>query len=335
MSKKISVIIPAYNVENYLKECLDSVIGQDNGQIEIILVDDGSQDSTPKLCEEYSAKYPIIRYFAKENEGPSATRNFGINKAEGEYLLFLDSDDLIGNTTVESVIKIIDAENPDVIITRYCSFEDSPENAEACGYHLESQKISEKRGEELLSYLMDGRVYDWYSPIHIVKTSLIRDNELYFPVGVDFGEDARLIPKILITAKKLSYLDEPVYMYRRNRTSSITASFSKKFFEGKIGLFADMEKFCAENKFSGETRNAMFTNMCNMYVSTLFDAWYFPAKERNDYLRKLRPYKFILKNSVRTYHRLLFAFWSVFGVKLTSYILYLRAAKIRGAIQSK
>ena len=91
----ISIIVPVYNVENYLKECIDSILRQEFRDYEIILVDDGSKDDSGKICDEYGKKYSFISVIHKKNGGLSDARNFGLKIAKGEYILFIDSDDYI------------------------------------------------------------------------------------------------------------------------------------------------------------------------------------------------------------------------------------------------
>lgn len=99
---KVSVIIPVYNVEKTLPRCIDSVIGQSLKDIEIILVDDGSPDKSPEICDEYRCKDSRIKVFHKPNEGLGYTRNYGIERAQGEYVAFVDSDDYIASDMLDS-----------------------------------------------------------------------------------------------------------------------------------------------------------------------------------------------------------------------------------------
>ncbi|HEM5188819.1 TPA: glycosyltransferase, partial [Streptococcus suis] len=111
----LSVIIPVYQVEKYLKRCIDSVLAQKFIDYEIILVDDGSTDSSPEICDEYSIEHPHISVIHKENGGLSDARNVGIKHAVGEYIFFLDSDDWISPTMFESLKEIISSKKHDII----------------------------------------------------------------------------------------------------------------------------------------------------------------------------------------------------------------------------
>lgn len=118
---KVSVIVPVYNVEKYLEGCLDSLLCQTIGQdkMEIVLVNDGSPDESYKICEKYAAKYPCIHYYAKQNEGLSATRNYGVKRARGKYIMYLDSDDKLTPNTVKAVTDFFDKHYDEVDLVDY------------------------------------------------------------------------------------------------------------------------------------------------------------------------------------------------------------------------
>ena len=113
--KKISVIIPVYNTEKYLRRCFDSVIAQDYKNLEIVIINDGSEDNSEQIINEYKKKYPeLISYYKKENSGVADTRNFGIEKAQGDYIMFLDSDDYIDKALLKTLEEYVN-KNIDLI----------------------------------------------------------------------------------------------------------------------------------------------------------------------------------------------------------------------------
>ena len=116
MQSKISVIVPVYNAEQYLRECLESLVNQTLEDLEIICVNDGSTDSSPKILEEYASKDSRIKIFHQENQGVSAARNLGISKVQGEYLVFVDSDDWIELNALEILYKTIDKRKSDILL---------------------------------------------------------------------------------------------------------------------------------------------------------------------------------------------------------------------------
>ena len=328
MQPTLSVIIPAYNVEKYLSECLDSIVKQDNGRIEVILVNDGSTDSTWDVCCQYAEKYDYIKIFTQRNSGQSTARNFAIKKAVGEYLFFLDSDDYITSNGIEMIFEEIGRENSDVIIYLYNNFNEITNEIYGCGYHLDKETVASLNGEDLLRYLITGRIYDWYPWLVTIKREYLLKNSLFFKDGVTF-EDARWTPTVLYKADKVTYIDFPIHVYRRSRNGSTTATFSKKNFLSKLGVFEYIDEFSSENNLCSTTKEMMYANMSNLYVSALFDTWSLEKEERKKYLKQLKKYKFILAKSARTYHHLLNVMWSVIGITAVSYILYLRAQWVR------
>lgn len=328
MEPTLSIIIPAYNVEKYIAACLDSVLKQDNGKIEIVLVDDGSTDTTWALCQQYAEKYNCISAFTKENEGQSAARNYGLEKASGQYVFFMDSDDCLTEGSIDKLFEKMENGENDIVIFLYKKLEDSTGEIFPCGYHLEAEKVDNLTGEALLQYLITGRVYDWYPWLLVIRRSYLLDNHLFFQKGVTF-EDARWTPAVLLQASKVSYLDFPVYIYRSNRVGSTTSTFSEKNFVSKVGVLTFIEEFSDKNHFSDETKEKLFANVANLYVSTLFDAWSLDKAQRKKYLNILKKYKFILAASARTYHHLLYKLWGVVGITPVSYLLYLRANWVR------
>ena len=116
MKKKISIIIPVYNVENYLRQCIESILEQEYEEKEIILVDDGSTDNSGSICDEYADKYENVLVIHKENGGLSDARNVGLAKAAGEYVLFVDSDDFVEENSLSPIVEIVNANPVDVVL---------------------------------------------------------------------------------------------------------------------------------------------------------------------------------------------------------------------------
>ena len=125
MTEKVSVIVPVFNVEKYLRQCLDSILQQTYQNLEIIIINDGSTDGSDAICREYAGKDSRISYFAKENTGISDTRNVGIRQATGEYVTFVDSDDWVEHTYVEELHDKLKAYDADIAITNYYLFNEA------------------------------------------------------------------------------------------------------------------------------------------------------------------------------------------------------------------
>ena len=122
---KVSIIVPVYNVEEYLRKCLDSLVNQTYQNIEIIVVNDGTKDNSQSIVDEYKKKYSkIIKSYIKENGGLASARNYGVDKATGEYIMFVDSDDYIDTKMVEKLVKTANKKHSDIVVSNFYRVED-------------------------------------------------------------------------------------------------------------------------------------------------------------------------------------------------------------------
>ena len=138
-----SVVVPVYNVEKYLRECVDSILAQSFEDFELILVDDGSKDSSGAICDEYAQQDARVKVIHKENGGQSTARNLGIEAAKGEFAIFLDSDDMICDNNFFADIHGVAEGNTDVIVFRYCKYY-SDGRTDSCGINLADIKCKNK-----------------------------------------------------------------------------------------------------------------------------------------------------------------------------------------------
>lgn len=214
--RKITAIVPIYNVEQYLKKCLDSLLAQTFPFYEIILVDDGSKDSSGKIAEEYAEKFGMIKVIHQENQGLSAARNTGLNSLTGDYVMFVDSDDYISLDMNEKLMNLLDAHNADVARggvwyeyetgSKYSPYPNNVTftwNTEEAMIELASQKY------------LNMSAWGW-----IFKSDLIKSRKIRFPVGVT-SEDYYFTCQVIAAASKVVYTSEPFYHYLQ-RSGSIS-----------------------------------------------------------------------------------------------------------------
>ena len=209
----ISIIIPVYNVEKFIRQCLDSILSQSYKNYEVILIDDKSKDSSLDIIREYEKKYSNFFVIEnKKNSGPGASRNKGIDKAKGEYIMFIDSDDYIEPNTLEDAFNA--AKKYDADVVRY-DFSRSISNIEYADRKL-YPKLKEKTIEVDINK-GDYFLLETAGPCNkLFKRSLIGDSR--FPVGIYF-EDLPFIISNILKAKKIVYLNEVLYRYRFNPKS--------------------------------------------------------------------------------------------------------------------
>ncbi len=215
----VSVIIPIYNVEKYLCECIDSVIKQSYKDLEIILVDDGSQDNCGKICDCYALKDKRIKVIHKKNGGLSDARNVGYSKSHGEYIYFLDSDDYIKVDAIAKMVTCIKKENSDIVFfdaeTLYEIFPDSNYREN----FIRSNCYQTSKGTLVLRKLIKNREYYSCVPLHFFKRELIEKNKLSFVKGI-MHEDELFTILAYVKADKVSQLRDIAYI-RRFRANSI------------------------------------------------------------------------------------------------------------------
>ena len=218
---KITVIIPVYNVENYLKECLDSIINQTLKDMEIICIDDGSTDSSPDILKKYSKKDKRIKIITKENGGQAIARNLGIKEAQGEYIAFVDSDDFIEPTMMEKLYKKAKKNNLDIAMCKIATYNNQTDEIKnnVWYYMLGVFRDFEKdifNHNDTKEFTCNIAVTPYNK---IYKTSLLKENNILFPEGLIF-EDEKFFYDTYLRANKVSIVDEFLYYYRINRKGS-------------------------------------------------------------------------------------------------------------------
>lgn len=215
----ISIIVPIYNVEKYLEKCINSLLSQTYKNIEIILVDDGSPDLCPQIVDRYKNTYEMIKVFHKENGGLSDARNFGLKHAKGEYIGFVDSDDYIEPEMYESLIKGMIRNN---CLLGECGVKCIYKDKIIANYSNKSYVLNTKDAvKKYYSTKIPNKIPRtavWSKLFH--KSLLI--NKL-FPTG-HIHEDYSLIMKCMIEAKRIYYIEKPLYNHIYTNSSSITSA---------------------------------------------------------------------------------------------------------------
>ena len=210
MNPLVSIIVPVFNVEKYLEECLDSILNQTYENIEVILVDDGSTDSSGKICDEYLKKDSKIKVFHKTNGGLSDARNYGVENSNGEYIIFVDSDDYLSKYTLEFSIKEIKDAAADILVF---AIKREKEEKEI----LEYKKNIFNREEGIIE-LFKGNLYRFSACGKIYKTNIVKKYK--FPEG-KIHEDQATTYKYFLDANKIAYIVYVGYIYyKREKTYS-------------------------------------------------------------------------------------------------------------------
>lgn len=219
---KISVLIPAYNVERYLPKCLDSVLSQTFDDFEIILINDGSTDGTGKLCDDYAARDSRIKVYHQSNKGISATRELCLQYASGDYIQFIDSDDWVEPDILEIMYSMAQASNSDVI---------------ECSFYLETANASKpfcfnhSKKEDFLNDSIAGKWAVLWR--HFFKKTFLVGQGISFPKGIDGGEDYYFVTKSLLLSDRVKSCEKPLYHYNFNNENSFIhrGTFERSFYQ--------------------------------------------------------------------------------------------------------
>ena len=221
----VSIIVPIYNVEEYLRMCLDSIEHQTYSNIEVLLINDGSPDSSGEICQEYVARDSRFRYFEKENGGLSDARNYGIEKSNGKYLTFVDSDDWLSLTYVEDLYQAAIRNDADTVVSHYTIYNESDRNyyVHIWDDYYEKNYTGEELIMELPKLELNGYIY-------ITSWGILFKNELFnnirFPKGKVI-EDSRTNYKLFFRSNKITYIHKEIY-YHREGIESTGSSVNEK-----------------------------------------------------------------------------------------------------------
>lgn len=225
---RISVIIPVYNTEEFLGACLDTLFLQKYRDVEFVLVDDGSTDGSRALCEKYAAKDSRFVVISKENGGPSSARNLGIEKARGEYITFVDSDDFVDVCAYEKIAALLDNhDDPDVLVFGANLV---PDFAPEYLYRMVNTRdmVYDSFTPEVLFEEVGARPFLW---LQVVKRSLLMDNNIKMDETIDIGEDQVFQIEFFPCASKIVFASDKLYFYRWRRDNSIMNKYGNKYDE--------------------------------------------------------------------------------------------------------
>ena len=286
-----SIILPIYNVEKYLPECVESILNQKCKDYEIILVDDGSTDSSPDICDKYAKEHNFVKIIHKPNGGQSDARNLGLKEAIGEYVFFVDSDDYLKDEMVLSKIAEKIKSNPDVVAFKSLRWF---ENTKTLSTNSGDLSVSD---DALLPYkkyleLIDKDMY-FNSPwSKVIKRSILIDNNIEFQNGL-LGEDNDWYYKVVNHLQSLELINEPLYVYRQ-RAGSTTQSYKKKNLEDLLWLIEKWSAVVNKGDMTGNKkviRNSLAKQYCHAIIG------YSSLSDCHEFYSRLKDFNYLLQYS--------------------------------------
>lgn len=262
---KFSVILPVYKVEKYLRPCVDSILNQTYKDFEVILVDDGSPDKCPEICDNYAQKDPRVKVLHKSNGGQADARNVGLEAAQGEYICYIDSDDFLADNNVLQLLSEKTETNPDIVHYKFKEWFESDGHIADCRFDYnvptEGRTIA-----EIYCDLVDKDAYYNSAWSKIIRRSLLIDNSIRFEKGI-VGEDNEWYYHVVMVANSLVLVDESLYIYRRRQGSTTTTTTRKNLLD-QLYVLDKWEKILQEKRNDDRTR-VVWGSLAKQYCSAL------------------------------------------------------------------
>lgn len=279
----VSIVVPVYNVRDYLEKCVKSVLAQTYEKWEMILVDDGSTDGCGALCDALAAQDVRIRVIHKENGGLSDARNTGAKQADGEYLLFLDSDDTIAPETLEETVSAAKKYQSDIVLFDYKRVEELG-GEENCTMDLPENCVMNLRTHpEVLLETPSA----W---IRLFRREFYVDSGLEFPKGYKY-EDLGTTPKLALLAERIIYVKKPLYHYLIRQGSIMTGTACRQSYRHRKKMVQGvLDYFKAQNQDVVFAKELEYLTLFHMYFIPAKEMLYFNRAEKEYYIQKCREY---------------------------------------------
>lgn len=263
----VSIIVPVYKVEQYIERCIDSILKQTYSNLEIILVDDGSPDSSGEICDNYALLDSRIHVIHKTNGGLSDARNHGIDYATGDYMLFVDSDDFIELNAVEKLLDFAIDKDLDIGCAdayRVTQIGDNIEQSILISGNNPNQVLS---GEEYLVNAIDNKKYSVAVWTKIYRSRLIKENHVYFKKGL-YHEDEKWTPEVMLKANRVAYMNYPFYYYMIRKNSITQTGDRKKHIKDVIETCEKLSKEFNTIIKDEKNKKILIDYLVKLYINT-------------------------------------------------------------------
>lgn len=314
MNKYISIIVPVYNVEKYLNKCINSLVLQDYPmeKYEIILVDDGSTDQSGIICDKFSTKYDNVYSLHKKNGGLSDARNYGLEYAKGEYIIFVDSDDYIENNSLSRIVKNCKKQGePDVFFLKAKKLFS---NGYIASYDTDMDISFYRNGKKnAISYIASRKMFPASAWSKMVKRDLLIKNNIWFKVG-QLSEDYEWSLLLFLFAEKFGADNNDYYYYRQKRQGSITSKCSERHFCDLLGIIKEFESKALDYP---KYKQDILSLAAYIYRTLLWNAYDFYSKYKED----IKRFNYLLKYRTTKEIQIIRRVISILGVKNTIVLL--------------
>lgn len=292
-SPLLSIIVPVYNVEEYLETCVKSIISQEFTDYEIVLVDDGSTDNSGRICDRLCQTYSNIVVLHKENGGLSDARNVGIRYSQGRYILFIDSDDYIAKGSIQKIVECLSTKKNGIDVMFLEAKKIFPDcTTKPMGDGFKNGVLEGKNKKEILQYIAQLPKFPGSACTKLVRRDNIIKNQIFFEKGL-LSEDINWTIDLLLKSDTFSYCDTEYYYYRQKRRGSITNTTSIKNIESLLYII----KKWADKDIEKDYEKAVKGFLSYEYMIALYNFALLNREERKKIRILFDSYKWILRYS--------------------------------------
>lgn len=323
MSPKISIIIPVYNSEKYLDRCLKSIVEQSYDAFEIILVDDGSKDNSPAICDKWNEIDARVKVIHKKNGGTSSARNVGLDAVRGEYVTFMDNDDYWDDPNcLSKVMACLDETKADVLMHECKVYWIDDDAITLYPNKCRRENVAFKPAKEALGHIISSGGINRCVWAKVMKTSLINDNKIRFPEGMR-NEDTDFVGKLLLVARSYDWYEDSFYVYCKGHEGAQTTQ------KLNVSMVRDLEKICIDyvEKVEKTIEDKEFKKVLLSYIAYPYAVWMGQStmvddkKAIKEDKKRMKKYSSVLKNNLDPSVKKVSLAFSVLGFSITSKLL--------------
>jgi len=335
---KYSIIIPVFNVERYLSETIQSVLSQSFSNIEVILVNDGSIDNSGKICEDFACLDDRVKVIHKSNGGVSSARNLGIKEAKGDYIFFVDGDDMLDEDAIANIDAKLKSSSVkyDIILANYREIKNGLVISQRNKYHYDEKLLEQSSRDDILYYLF-GTLNRFNHAVwaHAYRTEFVKQNQLFFDESLTINEDGDWCIKAFLKAKNVTAINRSTYIYRIDNVNSATNSkYNLKKIISIYTVYTRWFDYFLYDYKGDKGKEAMIQYLAAKYTSS---SYYIYNLEKEEKLKAVNLFKanvHIIWYSKKLIHRLLLPIYDLFGVNIYLSIIN-KLFKIRGLLDRK
>lgn len=315
---KYSIIVPVYKVEKYLRECVDSILAQNYKDYELILVDDGSPDKCPEICDEYAAAYENVKVLHQPNGKLARARNSGMNIAKGEYVIFIDSDDYLSSEdALAEIDKALEC-NPDVLIFGFKKYFESRDTYgfPVCNFYSQAQVLSP---ETFLAQLLKNDSYTGTAWAKVIRRDLLISNNIKFKEGM-ISEDSDWYLQVMEKAKSYSAINKALYIYRM-RPDSISHDVKEQSLTDNLWILENWPRRIQNSQADKGLKEVLMRILARYAGNTMVLYCSYGASIRKKYYKRVKNILYLLDNSITPRALIIHKCVRFLGLKLTTVLL--------------